>query len=302
MFRPLTTLAACLFVGITSVENARGEVPGEVVRFKTSDSIEIVGDYIAPPRSKSPAPCVVLVHMLRVDRSSWAPMIPKLHKAGLAVLSIDLRGHGDSGAPQRDEMRRRAAEQDVSLFHEMHRDVEAAVSWLVGREEVDKTRLALIGATVGFSVALDYATHDPSIDVIVGLTPGSGYVGMDSVSGALMYGKRPMLLLAVETDSRATETISRMNPMIEVNIVGSGTGHGTRMLTQYEKTPGEIIDYVLSNLGEPSSSPVVFEFGDREFYTSMGALRNARPDQDGKVLRWCSSAGEAENRGLSAAH
>lgn len=297
--KALASLLGALLLGQAC--SARADIPREEIRLEASDGIEIVADYFAPPSGSRPAPGVVLVHMLRVDRSSWAPLIPTLHTDGLAVLAIDLRGHGESGAPQLEELRRRVRAQDIPVFHEMHRDVAAAVSWLTTQDDVDPSRLALIGATIGFSVALDYAVRDPSIDAVVGLTPGSGFIGMDSVAGTLMYGKRPMLLLAVDTDRRAVETLSRMNPLVVGEIVGNGTGHGTRMLEAYDQTPGRILEFVREKLASDSTAPVVFALGEKKYYADLPGLRAAHPDIDLKLVRWCSSEQEAKERGMTAA-
>lgn len=299
--RRVRCAVACALISCLAVGESRAEAPREVVRFETSDGVEIVGDYFRPIADKRPAPGVVLVHMLRDDRSSWAPLVPGLHAAGFAVLAIDLRGQGESGTPNLDELRDRVRKQDVAVFHEMDRDVEAAVSWLLARDDVDRTRIALIGATVGFSVALEYADGDASIDVMVGLTPGSGYVGMDSNRGVLLYGKRPMLLLAVDTDRRAVETLARMNSSVVGEIVGTGSGHGTRILTRYDETPARIVSFVSSHIGNSSAVPVVFELGRKQFFKSLERLRADHPDVDASRIRWCSSAIEAGERGLMPA-
>lgn len=297
----ITFALAFVLTCLGLVNGARAEVPAEVVRFQTSDGIEIVADYFVPEKGVSSAPGVVLVHMLRADRSSWAPLIPDLHNAGFAVLAIDLRGNGDSGAPRQDELRQRVRDQDASVFHEMPLDVEAAVSWLIARDEVDKSRLGMIGATVGFSVALEYAARDPSIDVVAGLTPGSGFIGMDSNSGALRYGKRPMLLLAVETDRRPIDTMTRMNTGIVGEVVGTGTGHGTRMLNRYPELTSRITKFIAEGVGERATHPVAFVPGEKTFTSDVASLRAGKDDFDARHLRWCSSADEAKERGLNPA-
>lgn len=293
-------LVVAMLLGLTAL-TARADPAGKVVRFVASDEVEIVGDYYAPMDGADPAAAVVLVHMMRTARGSWGALIPALHGAHFAVLSIDLRGHGASGAPAVEALRRRVRAQDKTVFHDMHRDVEAAVVWLLARPEVDKTRIGLVGAGVGWSVALQYAVEDASVDAVVGLTPGRSLMGIDSMSATLVYGNRPMLLLAVETDRRAVETLARMNSGVVSEIVGNGTGQGSRMLSRYAGLPLRITSFLSSKLGGPHPKPVVFELGRKTYFERVDGLRLAHSDVDSTQIRWFSSAAEAHERGFSAA-
>src|SRR5437016_1886991 len=69
------------------------------VPITTADGVELDGTYlrgiVKPGRD---TPCVILVHKFGADRSKsdWITLAAELQKAGFAVLTFDLRGHGGS--------------------------------------------------------------------------------------------------------------------------------------------------------------------------------------------------------------
>src|SRR5437870_3687266 len=69
---------------------------------------------------------VVLLPMYKSDRSAWAPLVPHLRARGLAVLAIDLRGHGGSAKQGSVNLAPRVEKRDPKLFADMHQDAIAA--------------------------------------------------------------------------------------------------------------------------------------------------------------------------------
>ncbi|MFH0980996.1 MAG: alpha/beta fold hydrolase, partial [Planctomycetota bacterium] len=92
----LLTLTTIL--GLAGITLAASEPVREPAHFTTEDGVEILGDFY-PPAAAGRAPAVILLHIYRSDRTSWRPLIPKLHEAGFAVLALDMRGHGESVQP-----------------------------------------------------------------------------------------------------------------------------------------------------------------------------------------------------------
>lgn len=83
-------------------DNKNPSAGGQRVSFLTDDKVQIVGTYYAPQTTTLPpsanANAVILLHMLGHNRSDWNDFASTLSNKtnGYAVLSIDLRGHGDS--------------------------------------------------------------------------------------------------------------------------------------------------------------------------------------------------------------
>jgi pimeloyl-ACP methyl ester carboxylesterase len=75
----------------------------QTVNFLTDDGVSIIGSYYTPlnvvsnASSSTTTPTVILLHMLGKDRGTWNAFASTLSQKGsYAVLSIDLRGHGES--------------------------------------------------------------------------------------------------------------------------------------------------------------------------------------------------------------
>lgn len=271
--------------------------PIRVVRFNTSDGVEIVADFREAKDSAQPAPVAVLLHMYQSNRSAWKPLAEALQRSGFAVLAIDMRGHGQSGGKERDSLAERAKKRDPSLFRAMYLDVAAAHTWLGTQRGCDVSRVTVIGASVGCSVAIDYASRDRSVDVVVAMTPGTNYLGVDSTKPIVAIGKRPVLLLATEKEREATDELARLSPSASGEIVAPGRHHGTNMFGRVAGVEDRIVEFVLRGVGDRLSEPVVSVFGGTVYYESESSLR-AATGSGGLDLRKYSSAAEAEARGL----
>ncbi len=274
---------------------------GEVVRFQTTDGLEIVGDYRPAAAGGMPAPVAIMLHMYGSDRSSWKPLMEPLHVAGFATLAIDLRGHGESGAPRKEALHEMIKAGAGVVFRDMVMDVEAARQWLALRDDIDQARIALVGASIGCSVAINYAAQDVSVDVVVAMTPGTGYFGVDSTIPMRMLGSRPVLLLATEHERQACDKLAGIQPHATKRILGKMTAHGTRMFQAMPGVKKMIVDFLTGGVGQRSPAPVVSVSGSAVFFRSLKALAASTGPVNRKTVRWFNSADEATSRGLHAA-
>ncbi len=289
----LTVLAAAIFC-VPLAQAGAGPTP-EPARFTTDDGVEIVGDYY-PPAGAEPAPVVILLHMYRQDRGTWKPLVPKLLEAGFAVLAIDMRGHGQSTQPESMHLRDRAAKRDSKLFNDMHQDVAAAYGWLSQKPKLDLSQFGLVGASVGCSVALDYAARDKSVDAIVCLTPGDRYMDVDSVAHIKQVSKRDMLLLASQDERAASDALAKANPSAEVRIVGPGTVHGTNMFGKINGIEDQIVAFLKEHTRSTGRKPVAASVHGTEYF-AVGSGKDLKLEP--KERRLFSSVEEARARGLT---
>ena len=109
-------------------------VPGDGVRLHVRDW----GG--GPGPGGRPAPAVVLLHGLASNARIWDGVAPALVEAGLRVVALDQRGHGESEQPG-----------DGYDFAGVCRDLAAAVAAL------GFTRPLLVGHSWGANVSLQYA-------------------------------------------------------------------------------------------------------------------------------------------------
>jgi pimeloyl-ACP methyl ester carboxylesterase len=271
-------------------------IDAERVAFETYDNVTIVADYYAPKPTKTGAPMVILVHMYRSDRSAWRPLIEPLHEAGFAALAIDLRGHGDSAT---EEARNRVAERDPAVFEAMYYDLRAAYDWLAKQEGVDRSRFALVGASVGCSVSLRYAVKDRSLDALVCLSPGANYLGLDSKQDIMrIRGRKLWLVAADDLKERAgVDALALLGEGIETTLF-PGNVHGTRLFGVVPHLEQRIAGFLKKSVAGPTDT-TVYGSVEKDIYHLPGSgwIERISP----RNMRHYSSPEEAEARGLRKA-
>ena len=205
------------------VSQSQVNVITEQISLKTEDGFEIIGSFY---KSQSDVG-VVLLHMLNKNRNDWDVFAEQLQKEGYSILSIDLRGHGQSlkkdGRTVEWQM---FSEKD---FNDMILDVKAAKEFL---EQKGVIKINLIGASIGANIALNYAAEDIEIKTIVLLSPGLDYRGVKTEENVKDYGNRPILIVASEDDEYSAISSKKL---LELAIgkkelkMYTNAGHGTRM-------------------------------------------------------------------------
>jgi len=227
-----------------------------VVHFHTTDNVDIAGTYY--PVQQTPAPSVLLIHSVLRSRATWDEFCGVLQQNGIAALAIDLRGHGDS-------TRKRTADGPVTLdvhtfassdYQDMQLDVEAAIDWLETRPELDKTRVALIGESLGANIALRYAAINEDLAALVLLSPGLNYRGVRTDDAILQIGKMPLRILVSEYDPVAFASCKHLIEIQKESGIASATNeliictgnlHGSDMLMHVRNLP-QIVVYWLKQV------------------------------------------------------
>ncbi|MCA8920357.1 MAG: alpha/beta fold hydrolase [Planctomycetes bacterium] len=205
----------------------------EEVEFKASDGVALSGTLTL---TDAKAPTVLCLPMYRSERSAYAPLVKELTAKGLNVFAIDLRGHGKSSP----ELAEKVEARDPALFNAMHLDVAAALEVLEAKG-LDLTRVAVVGASVGCSVAIDASTRHPkAFKAMVLLTPGANYLGVDSLAHAKTWQGLPTWIVTSEEEADGArpvfEALDAKSDEVMFQVVKNRTGiHGTRA---FGKVPG----------------------------------------------------------------
>lgn len=171
------------------------EAAGVDVTLTTDDKMSIVGTFWAG--SAANAPGVVLLHMYKSNRAAWQPLVRHLHDRGCDVLAIDMRGHGGSAKQGKADLSAKVEKRDAKLFQDMHKDAIAAVRHLVKEAKSDPSKIVIVGASVGCSVAIDTARRYPKeVSAVACLSPGANFLGLNTVEQAKAWPKdKPLLLM-----------------------------------------------------------------------------------------------------------
>lgn len=209
------------------VKPIRGEPP-------SGTATTIDGHTIAYKMYKNPGkPGVILLHMLGRTRTDWNSVAEWLQGIGYAVITLDLRGHGQSSGNY---------QQFTPLdYNAMVNDVLAAKN-VLGINRADVSRLSIIGASIGANIALQYAKDDPDVKTAVLLSPGLDYRG---VKTSTVTTDIPLLIVASMDDQYSTESsqaIADNNAYTELKLY-QNAGHGTNMFQQPDLAP-TILDWL----------------------------------------------------------
>jgi dienelactone hydrolase len=147
-------------------------------------------DRLGPPDPPSPPPPLVIVqHGFSANRHAMNRIAYGLARNGFAVLAADFRGHGQNPTP----------------FNrgELDDDIAQLIAYGRTRPEVDATRIALVGHSMGARAVYQYAMEDENVAAVI---PISGSV----VAGDPKWPRNVLLLFAsgdperIKQEDRAT--------------------------------------------------------------------------------------------------
>jgi hypothetical protein len=219
-------LAACLALGAVLVAGcgddrdapqqrprtqaaAPAAAPARTVKFADADGEPVTARY-TPAGTRAPA--VVLLHEIRGGPDQWDTLVPDLHAAGFATLAYQSRGS--------------------VLEHERLRDADAAVRWLRARRDVDRRRLALVGASIGASTTvLAMATAvGRRVDAAVALSPPDSADIWD-LQGKGRYRPHDMLLVSDERESSSVDGMLQ-GAVRSKAMRSKRPGHGVALLAE----------------------------------------------------------------------
>lgn len=157
------------------VVGLHAETKQTVVTIRANDGVELKGSLFSAPRR---GPGILLLHQCNMDRRAWDGLASDLATAGIHVLTLDFRGFGDSGGPRVPfaELRK------TVIPEKWPGDVEKAWAFLTSQRDVDKTRVAVGGASCGVTQASDLATHHPEITTMLLLSGTASEAGLNHLS------------------------------------------------------------------------------------------------------------------------
>ena len=237
-----------------------------VIDLRALDGTILKASYFGAAR---PGPGVLLFHQSNRTRKSWDSVAAQLAATGINTLTIDVRGHGDSGGkydnwadPNRDDARQK-----------WEGDLDTAFQFLISQAGVQREVIGIGGAgLLGVDNAVGTARRHPadvkSLALLSGETfrPGIEFLRQAShlpelfvVSDNDEYPPTPeaMQLLYVSASSPSKKLVhysaSHDAPWIwyepvDVGKVPATGGHGTDLFKEHSELPGIIVDWFVTTL------------------------------------------------------
>ena len=217
--------------------------------FRSSDGVSLAAT-LYPAKQPNP-PGLILVHMLGSDRHAWEPFAARAQREGYVCIAVDLRGHGDS---------RNVGGQQVSYKNFTTQDWLAALKDIeAGRQSLiehgaNPKDIALVGASIGANLVLNYAVDQNDVPAIVLVSPGLDYKGVKTDTQIAAYGKRPCLLVTSEGDSYAASSCAALKKaasgLCELREY-TGSAHGTNIFDASQTALDEVLLWLKPILKPP---------------------------------------------------
>ena len=230
----LAVLAAMLLAVVLS---GTAEAAGRPVNFPSLDGTSLAGEFYES--SNRPSPGVVLVHMLSRNKGDWHGLPDRIRDAGITALAIDLRGHGGSSG-------------SAGELAAMVQDVRAAAQWLASRQNVRPDAIAIVGASLGASLALLATAELPQVRMLALLSPSLDYRGLRTDTGLVRrLGSRSLWLAASSEDPLALRTMhdfAAENSGPREQHVSSAAAHGTMLLERDPDLARTLVDWLRRSL------------------------------------------------------
>jgi pimeloyl-ACP methyl ester carboxylesterase len=203
-----------------------------------ADGLVLRGTFFGPV--VRPAPGVLLVHDRSRDRTSWNELAARLQSAGYAVLTVDLRGYGETGGGANWPLA-----QD---------DVRAVLRQLAELPGINHTQMVVIGAGIGANLGLNTCADQPGCAGVVMLSPGLDYRGITTAEGMARLGARPVLIVASENDDNNPADSIALDGMAAGDhrvVIYPAAGHSTDMFAVESGLYDLIVDWLRTRFPPP---------------------------------------------------
>ncbi len=276
-------LALVIFIGITLFRCTRMAVASSAQQLpkprgldlKSSDGTILKASYFAAAK---PGPGVLLFHQSNRTRNSWDSVAAQLAEAGVNTLTVDNRGHGESGGTY-DRW------NDPDKTHKLQKwtdDLDTALQYLVSQPGVQRDVIGVGGAgLLGVDNSVETARRHPG--QVKSLALLSGETLLPQLRFLRQASQLPGLFVVADDDeypptveamewlyvtssspykkfvhySAAEEAPGLWYEPVGVGRVPAKGGHGTDMFKLHPELPGILLHWFVTTLVKtPGHAPV----------------------------------------------
>jgi dienelactone hydrolase len=226
-----------------------------VIDLKASDGLVLKGTYFAAAK---PGPGVLLLHQCNRQRKVWEGLAGQLAAAGINVLTMDLRGFGESDGTPFDKL---APQENAQIQAEKWPgDIDTAFQYLVSQPGVKPDVIGVGGASCGVNNSIQTARRHPAEVKSLVLLSGS-----TDLSGRQFLRQASQLpaLFSVADDDEFRPTVEIMPWLFSVSsnpgkkyVHYATGGHGADMFAVHPDLRSTIVDwYVATLIKTPGRAP-----------------------------------------------
>ena len=197
-------VVATASLSTASAQRSSRALPTEELKLTTKDGVKLAATYYPSNQGKEAVP-IVMLHDFKESRTVFNSLAESLQMPGqggqsLAVITVDLRGHGESTVQVSGDGRTRELEASrlrtgdyVAMYRQ---DMEAVRRFLVEENdagELNLNSLCLLGAGMGANVATYWAAADWSAPRLATLKQGQDVKALILASPEWSFNGLPLL-------------------------------------------------------------------------------------------------------------
>jgi len=234
--------------------SAQQTVTPKILDLSAADGTNLKASFF--PAAKS-APGVLLLHQCNGQRKQWDDLARQLATAGINVLTMDLRGFGESGGIPADKATPQQAQAQAEKWPS---DLDVAFRYLQSQPGVKRDVIGLGGASCGVTNSVQTALRHPQ--QVKSLVLLSGNATLEGRNFIRQSTSPPLLGAAAEDDEfhpsvDATEWIYDISPNPGKKFIHYATGgHGAEMFAVHPELRQAIVDwYVTTLIKTPGHAP-----------------------------------------------
>lgn len=224
------------------------------VEYETADHFMLKSKLTYPKEEKTVYPLVVLLHSLGYSSGYWENLKPAFLAAGVAVLEVDLKGHGKS------TMDKSFRNQSWIYFKEemfkSYPDEVYGVLDLVLSEHKNlaKEYISYVGADIGASSAIGAASKQeyPPICLVL-LSPHMEFKGIQAPIALANVGEVPVFAAAAKLDLISVRELDEIKKYAQGNFetkIYPNGGTGMLMIKSNKDMLLDIVNWVVERINE----------------------------------------------------
>lgn len=231
----------------------------KVVDLTAADGIKLKASWFS---SGKPGPGVLLLHQCDHDRRIWDGLAQQLAAAGISVVTMDLRGFGDSGDKPHNPPKSAGPIEPQEEMNKWPGNIDVAYQYLKSQPRVNAAQIGLGGGSCGVDNAVKTAIRHPEVKSLVLLAGPTDLKGRKF----LRQSKRPVFFAVADDDQYPF-----MVPMTELLYTISGspgkkfghyqTGHhAAEIFSVHPDLPQAIVGWYMTTLIKtPGHAPAMAE-------------------------------------------
>jgi dienelactone hydrolase len=217
-----------------------------VIDLTASDGVKLKASYFASAKA---GPGVLLLHQCNQQRKIWDDLARQLAAAGINVLTLDLRGFGESGGTPIGKMTPQEAQAQARKWPG---DIDVAFQYLQAQKGVERDDIGVGGASCGVNNSIHVAIRHPKeVRSLVLLAGPTDMAGRQFVRQA----SHLPILAAVADDDEFPDSIETTpwifslssNPGSKFLRYATG-GHGAEIFAVHPELRDAIVDWYVSTL------------------------------------------------------